>query len=98
MLSLAWLIWMTFAAKEDPKWDEEIKDVVKVEDIDIGHAIYDMFPEWREEFQADPMMDEITATCDLYLAAKELLKGGTADVKLIVSLDDAVRKFEKYAL
>jgi len=98
MLSLAWLIWMTFTAKKDPQWDEEIKDVVKVEDIDIGHAIYDLFPEWKEEFKSDPMMDEIAATCDLYLAAKELLKGGTTNVKLIVSLDDAVHKFEKYAL
>jgi len=78
--------------------EESDHEVVKVEDINIGHTIYDLFPEWREEFKADPMMDEIAATCDLYLAAKELLKGGTTNVKLIVSLDDAVHKFEKYAL
>jgi len=102
VLSLAWFAWLTW--KEDHRTDEpdqreeEIKDVVKVEDIDIGHAIYDLFPEWTAEFKSDPMMDEIAATCDLYLAAKELLRGGAADVKLIVILDDAVHKFEKYAL
>ena len=73
-------------------------EVFKVEDISIGHTIYDLSPEWREEFEADHMMDEIAATCDLYLAAKELLNDGTADVKRIVQLSDAVSKFEKFAL
>lgn len=73
-------------------------DIVKVQDIPIGHAIYDLFPEWRKEFDGDPAMEEIAATCDLYLAARDLLKGGTRDAKLIVSLDDAVHKFEKYVL
>jgi len=78
--------------------EESDHEVVKVEDINIGHTIYDLFPEWREEFKADPMMDEIAATCDLYLAAKGFVDQWAREGDKHQELSDAVHKFEKYAL
>jgi len=97
-IGLIWIIYLAFTAKEDPQWDEEIKDVVKVEDIDIGHAIYDMFPEWGEEFKDNPIMDENAAVCDMYLVLKEIQKAGKLNVKLAVMISDTIERFEKYAL
>ena len=101
-LGLIWFSWMTWKEdhrKDEPdQWEEEIKDVVKVEDIDIGHAIYDMFPEWGEEFKDNPIMDENAAVCDMYLVLKEIQKAGKLNVKLAVMISDTIERFEKYAL
>jgi hypothetical protein len=74
------------------------KDVLTNESV--GHTIYELFPEWQKEFENDPTMCEIEATCDLYLAAKDLLTRDPMDdsVDVNTNLENAVKRFEKHTL
>jgi len=77
--------------------EEPEKEIVKVTDDLIDNSIFDMFPSWKDEFNDDEEMREIEASCDLYLAATNLLKD-PKNLMLILQLSDAADKYEKYVL
>lgn len=79
-------------AKKTAKANQE-REVVKVQDIQIGKTIYDLFPEWKDEI-ADKL-DEDAAFCKLYLIAKDITEHGLS-VNNMTVLNEEVKNCKRH--
>lgn len=74
IIALAYYAWdCARHAKKTIESNQE-REVEVVQDIPIGHTVYDLFPEWKEQIATQ--LDEDAAFCRLYIIAKDIAEYG----------------------
>lgn len=94
-ICMLFLNWFKAKAKEKQEAIEAAKDVVR---RNLTFVTPDQFPKGTEEFVNDAHMQEIEATCDLYIAAKDLVDNNYSYDSLSNNLRHALGRFESHVL
>ena len=94
-ICMLFLNWFKARAKEKQKAIEAAKDVVR---RNLTFITPDEFPTDTEESVYNAHMQEIEATCDLYIAAKDLVDNNYSHDPLSNNLRHALCRFESHVL